>query len=435
MKRALLGLVAAAWLAAGPPPAAHAADAGGGTLVVGTSGDYAPFSFTPDGEPGGLDGFDLALARAYARDAGVALDTVRFRWPGLARGLAERRFDVALSGVTVRPERSVYGRFGVAVAESGAVVLARAGAARRLDDLDREGVRVAVNAGGHLERVARARFRAARVEAVRPNDAVPRALAAGEVDAVVTDTLEAPHWEHDLPGVVRLGPFTRDRKAPLWVPEAGERAFALDAWLLAREADGTLARLRQRWLGVPGPRTATPLAALVAAVRERLAVMPLVARAKQATRRPVRDAEREARVLEAAQAGAARRAREAGVPALDPARVRVFYRAQIEAAVAVQERVLAARDTAPDGEGFDLQLQLRPALLRLGERIAWLLVRQDAVPERLALRRILRAELAGLGLGAAHADPIADAIVDLAQARVKTRARSPDGTASSSAAP
>ena len=91
-------------------------------LRVGTSGDYAPFSVD---EGGALSGFDVAVARAFADDAGLALRFERFAWPALARDVAAARFTVAMSGVTVRPERSVVGRFSVPVARSGAVVLAR----------------------------------------------------------------------------------------------------------------------------------------------------------------------------------------------------------------------------------------------------------------------------------------------------------------------
>jgi len=43
------------------------------TLRVGTSGDYPPFSSVGPGE-GERTGFDIAVARAFARDKGLALD-------------------------------------------------------------------------------------------------------------------------------------------------------------------------------------------------------------------------------------------------------------------------------------------------------------------------------------------------------------------------
>ena len=59
MRRLFAAFVLAATVAA--PVPARASEA---TLRVGTSGDYAPFSVASPGAPGGVDGFDGALARA-----------------------------------------------------------------------------------------------------------------------------------------------------------------------------------------------------------------------------------------------------------------------------------------------------------------------------------------------------------------------------------
>ena len=107
-------------------PATAAAE----TLRVGTSGDYAPFSRVvggddPDGDDADprYEGFDIEVARAYAEERGVDLVFVRFAWPELLADLAKGRFDVAMSGVTLRPERSLAGRFSVPTTESGALAL------------------------------------------------------------------------------------------------------------------------------------------------------------------------------------------------------------------------------------------------------------------------------------------------------------------------
>ena len=66
-----------------------AADAA--VLRVGTSGDYAPFSVAADSV---YQGFDIAVARAYAADRGLELRFVPFSWPDLAGSLSADRFDV-----------------------------------------------------------------------------------------------------------------------------------------------------------------------------------------------------------------------------------------------------------------------------------------------------------------------------------------------------
>jgi cyclohexadienyl dehydratase len=360
-----------------------------GTLRVGTSGDYPPFSAGDPATFDGVDGFDVVVARAYAEERGLALRFVPFRWPALLADLAADRFDLAASGVTVRPERSLAGRFSVPLAESAALVLAHGHLpVDNLDELDQRRFRIGVNAGGHLERVARARFRRATLVSIPENQGVLRSLQELDVDAVVTDTLEAPVWERQVEDVRRLGPFTRDRKALLVRPEQGDLAADLDRWLMEREADGSLSRLRRRWLaGTRSRPLAAPLEALVAASDERLALMPWVLAAKRRDVLPIADPVREKRVIEAGVAAVARAAEEAGRPAPPEDAVRAFYRAQIDAAKQVQLRAGRAEDFTPPEPIPDLEGELRPALIRIGERIATLLV---ALPEDLDEARVVR---------------------------------------------
>jgi chorismate mutase len=171
-----------------------------------------------------------------------------------------------------------------------------------------------------------------------------------------------------------LGPLSRDRKAYLWGIENVELARRLDAWILARERDGTLAELRTEHLGPTRPAVATPLGALLAAIDERLDLMPAVASAKRREGSVVRAPEREQKVLTAAMASTSAAAAQAETAPLPELRVRALFRAQIEAAIAVQQAVLSA-PADPSAPSLDLETELRPALLRIGDRIAWLLVR------------------------------------------------------------
>jgi len=251
-----------------------------------------------------------------------------------------------------------------------------------------------VNAGGHLERVARAHFSRATLVFIPENAAVRDALLSYSVEAVVTDTLEAPLWQNLDPELGLLGPFTRDRKAYLIRTDRPGLAADLDAWLLARERDGSLAQLRRRYLGQKAAApTATPLGALVAALDERLALMPWVAAAKRRDVLPIADPARETKAIEAALAGVRAAAKRSHAAAPPDEAVRAFFRAQIDAARQLQ--LIVGRDPSyrPEEPIPDLQAELRPALLRIGERIAALLL---ALPEGLDAAEVQRATQEGL---------------------------------------
>lgn len=301
-------------------------------LRIGTSGDYPPFSI--DGR-----GFDVEVARELARSLGARLEWVRFRWPELRGAVGRNEFDVAMSGVTWRPERAVVGWTSRAVAVGGPCLVGRP-----------EPNRIAVNRGGVLERWARERFPSTEITAVDDNLSLPALLARGEVDAVATDSFEAASVA--LAGSTQICDWPRDRKvywiAPRHAADLGPR---IDQWLRANEP--LLERLRAKWLGGPAPRDEVDH--LIDLVARRIELMPAVAAWKRAHSEPIEDPSREAAVLE----GAAVRARELGI---DSEGARRFFAVQIELAKAVQRR---ASPTAP---ALDLE-KLRPLLLRLGDQI------------------------------------------------------------------
>jgi cyclohexadienyl dehydratase len=372
-----------------------AAAAGAETLRVGTSGDYPPFSAR--GDDGGFSGLSVELARLYSRDRGLELELVTFAWPRLLRDLERDRFDVAISGITVRPERSARAIFTLPIAETGAVVLVKPETWTDVEQLDSARIRIGVNAGGHLERIAAEHFPRATRVSIPDNASVLGALVEDAVQAVVTDSAEAPLWLARHPELVLLGPITRDRKALLVRRQRPELAADLDRWLLDRERDGTLAELRARHLGgAPARETATPLAALLAGIDERLSLMPLVAVVKRASGVPLEVPEREHLVIEKAAESVLEAANRRDVVAPSFLLIQAFFRAQLTAAKQIQRAAVKDASLADRGDLPDLDADLRPALLHIGARIARLIVELpplDPPAVQAAARDALRAPL------------------------------------------
>jgi len=357
-----------------------AARAGGGAALrpvrIGTSGDYPPYSASAG--DGTLHGFDVEAARAWSRDRGRDVELVAFRWPELESRLAKGDFDVAMSGVTVRGDRLARSPMSAAVARTEAVLVLRPGAGRFDPSRGGAGLVVAVNRGGHMERVARATLPRATLQPTDDNRALADMLARGGADGVVVDSAELasfyPDPEGQMPPIAAV--LSRDRKA--WWVGPGDPALAndLDAWIATREADGTLPALRARW-GLEPRGAFDAKSRLADLVGRRLLLMPLVAEAKRREGRPIEDLAREAKVIDAWVASA----RAAG---LDEASVAVFARAQIEAAKSVQRAVLAAQprrgrtrasgaaeaNAADAGDDVVISLEaLRPAISRVDGEI------------------------------------------------------------------
>jgi cyclohexadienyl dehydratase len=313
-----------------PPPRAEAPLP---VLRVATSGDYAPFSSERNGLPVGMD---VEVAERLGRDLGMRVELVHIDWPGLAAATQRGDFDIAMGGVTMRADRALVGRYTRPYATVGAVALVRADDAARfasVEALDRAGVRIAVNAGGHLEAVARARFPRAQISAVPDNRAVLPRLLAGTADAAVTDSAEQRVWQRS--DLRALGPFSLDHKAYLLPADHDALAAQVDAWIGACEADGWLDGERTRWLGADASMDAAASGreSVAALIRLRLDLMPAVAAAKRAAGLPIEDRAQEARVIE----------RVRGLSA-NPDRTAAVYEQLIALAKAVEHAT-----PAPDG--------------------------------------------------------------------------------------
>ena len=322
-------------------------------LRVGTSGDYAPF--TSAAGKAHFSGLDIDIADALARDLDFDVRFIRFAWPTLPARLAAGDFDLVLSGVTMRPERALIGRYTRPYAMTGAVALVRASDAARfasVDGLNEPGIRLVVNRGGHLERVARERFPRANIETVEDNRTLPQRVLDQTADAALSDSAEARVWSR--PGLQVVGPFTHDYKAVLLAADQGELAARVDAWLAARERDGWLAQRRAHWLGNAAPRTAAEAQreTVAAFIQLRLSLMPAVGAAKREAGLPIVDPEQEARVV----------TRVAGLAGNNPQPVIDLYRELIALAIAVQH----AQPSAPASATL---ASLRDAIARIDEQL------------------------------------------------------------------
>lgn len=352
-------------------------------LRVGMSGDYPPFAWRD--AKGCLRGYDVDLAQAWARHEERAMEAVTFRWPELATRLEAGDFDVVMSGVTVRGDRLVLAPMTRATAASTAIVVVR-----QSEDKGRvhaPGARIAVNRGGHLEKVARASLPQAELLLVDDNRSLPTLLRDRGIDGVVTDSRELASFE---PPPTVASVLRRDRKA-FWVaadnPELADR---LDQWLAALEASGELARVQQRHFGADEPDSLSAHDAHLAdLLARRLQLMPLVAEVKSERGLPIDAPQREAQIEERAAAAA-------GKAGLERASYLRFVRAQFRAAKAVQRAHLdEARGTLVV---VDLNEQIRPAIDRIDRalRAALAQARPEAEPQVLAARVRALAPVAGL---------------------------------------
>ena len=119
-------------------------------------------------------------------------------------------------------------------------------------DLDEAGTRIAYNKGGLNESFAKTMFKQATAAAFDSNALATADLLAGRVDAQVADSTAAVYMARQDGRIVAMDPcnvFNPVYVAILLHREDQTLLNYLDIWIDQIELDGTLAKIRAKWLG------------------------------------------------------------------------------------------------------------------------------------------------------------------------------------------
>ena len=92
-------------------------------LVIAIDATFVPMSFLND--QGELDGFEVDLIKAVAKNSGFDYELVNVEWGGLFGGLITNKFDLVISSITILEERKNRMAFSIPYLQSGVAVLVR----------------------------------------------------------------------------------------------------------------------------------------------------------------------------------------------------------------------------------------------------------------------------------------------------------------------
>ncbi len=240
-----------------PAPEGLAALKARGTLRVGTTGDYAPFSYRT--AEGTLAGIDIDLAEAFAESLGLKLEWVETSWPTLTSDLQRGAFDLALSGISRTLARAAVpgSSFSEPYHRGGKAPIIRCADQTRFttwEAIDQPGVRAVVNPGGTNEAFARSRYQQASLRVHEDNRTIFREIAEGRADVMVTDLIEVQLWagrDSRLCPALGAARLTYAEKGA-WVaaPPGSPLTTLFNLWLAQQQGSGALAeRFRAHGVG------------------------------------------------------------------------------------------------------------------------------------------------------------------------------------------
>jgi cyclohexadienyl dehydratase len=223
-----------------------------GTLRVGMTGDYLPFTYL-DKATRKYRGFDVDMAEALGKALGVKVEYVQTAWPQLMKDFEADDFDIAMGGISITLDRQKKGLFSTPVMREGKTPIARCGDKGKYDtiaEIDKTGTRVIVNPGGTNERFARANIKSAEIKVYNDNVTIFDEIAKGNADLMMTDSSETRYQQKLHPGVLCAvhpeKPFDFAEKA-YWLQRDGSLKAFVDQWLHIAAEDGSFQKIYAAW--------------------------------------------------------------------------------------------------------------------------------------------------------------------------------------------
>jgi cyclohexadienyl dehydratase len=224
-----------------------------GYILVGSTGDYKPFSYL-DATTGKYEGHDIYAAKKLGESLGVEVRFVKTTWKTLVQGILEGKYDIAMCGITRTLSRQK--KVGltdqyIKVGKSPLISKADKGRFKTLADIDQPGVKIGVNPGGTNEKFVRANINQAEIVVIANNLEIPGKIAAGEVDVMITDNVEAMLVARNRPWLYAVSPektFTKDDFGYMCPRDDQPFINWLNLWIHQMEEKGEFQRLKEKWI-------------------------------------------------------------------------------------------------------------------------------------------------------------------------------------------
>ena len=219
----------------------------GGTLRVAINPGFVPFEQIENGQ---LVGFDVDLANALADKLGKKAAFDQMPFTSLLAAVKSGRADIAISGILDTPERRKEVAFSKAYVNDSFVLTVNESNQSVKDLADLAHAKIAVQVGTVPESFVREKLPAAQFVTVQDTPSAFQLVAQGRAEAVVTDAPVAGYYAKKVGGLKLLPtPLNTAQPIAAVVPLNSPLLPEVNSALNALDAEGTLAKLRQRWFG------------------------------------------------------------------------------------------------------------------------------------------------------------------------------------------
>ena len=168
-----------------------ASDAAAKVLKVGTDANFPPFEFYQE-QTKQHTGFDVELVTALAKQMGYdRVEFVNVDFKDILTGLNEKKYDVAIAGMSITPEREHVAEFTEPYVEDGYKVIVNKNSKLSDDFAGLKGKTVAAEEGSYALDMVKNQSQAMTIIPVHDTEAGIKLVADGKADALVASKVAA----------------------------------------------------------------------------------------------------------------------------------------------------------------------------------------------------------------------------------------------------
>ncbi|WP_437584900.1 transporter substrate-binding domain-containing protein [Paramicrobacterium sp. CJ85] len=223
------------------------------TYVVATDTSFVPFEFKDGGE---YVGFDIDLINAVADEAGFKIDLKTTNFDGIIPGLQTGTFDIAIAGITIKPERAEKVDFSDPYYKSGL----RIGVATDNDEIkdieDLKGKNVATRLGSTSADYIEKNIEGATAKTFEQLDQAYLAVQSGSADAILYDAPNVAYYikTKGKDSLKMVGDLLEAQDYGIAIAQGNENLVkAIDKALATLKENGTYDEIYEKWFGEAPP--------------------------------------------------------------------------------------------------------------------------------------------------------------------------------------
>lgn len=219
-------------------------------VTVATESTFVPFEFRQAGGP--FQGFDIDLLKEVAQRVGFTYKILDMDFAGIIPSLQAKRVDLAFAAMTIRPERRKVIDFSDPYFETGLSILVPVDSPiQSMADLAgrRVGSKLASAPAEFIERTVPG----AKLSLYRGIEEAFMDVEVGRTEAVVYDTPSLQYYVRQAGGQKTkiVGTVASGESYGIGFPKGSPLVGPVNEALAEIRADGTYARLHEKWFGTP----------------------------------------------------------------------------------------------------------------------------------------------------------------------------------------